>query len=66
MKTWITKFEAINTKTQRLETFAGPAIKGATYWDAQRWCYENAAHLQVVGELIATDGHESSYEAQNN
>lgn len=53
MTTYATEFRAICAKTGELRTWCGPPVEGFTAKMAQEWCYENAGHLVVVGELVA-------------
>lgn len=52
MKLWVTEFKAEDSRTGELKTYGGPYIEAPTFQLAQDWCYENAGHLRVVGELI--------------
>jgi hypothetical protein len=52
MRTWMTEFEAICAKTGELKTYGGPNLVRLTWESAQEWCYENAGHLVVVGQLL--------------
>lgn len=31
----------------------GPYVEGLTHTMAQEWCYQNAGHLVVTGELVS-------------
>lgn len=53
MKKWATEFKAICAKTGELRTYCGPHVEAPSWGMAQEWCYENAGHLWVIGELIA-------------
>ncbi|MFK7806303.1 MAG: hypothetical protein AB8F74_00750 [Saprospiraceae bacterium] len=52
MKTWVTQFEAFCARTGELRTYAGPRIRMETWEAAQEWCFRNAGHLVVMGELV--------------
>jgi hypothetical protein len=52
MRTWMTEFQAICAKTGELKTYGGPNLVRLTWESAQDWCYENAGHLVVVGQLL--------------
>lgn len=52
MKRWVTEFKAEDSRTGDLKTYGGPYIEAPTAELAQEWCYENAGHLRVIGELI--------------
>lgn len=53
MKLWVTEFKAINQKTGEMATWGGENVEGISMEDAQQWCYKNAGHLKVIGELVA-------------
>ena len=48
----MTEFQAICAKTGELKTYGGPNLVRLTWESAQEWCYENAGHLVVVGQLL--------------
>ncbi|MFT4660541.1 MAG: hypothetical protein ACI9N1_000363 [Flavobacteriales bacterium] len=52
MRTWMTEFQAICAKTGELKIYGGPNLVRLTWDSAQKWCYENAGHLVVVGQLL--------------
>jgi len=67
-KQWCTEFRAISSITGELTTYCGPNVEGISWQDAQMWCYENATHLNVIGELILEemqDGTVIDYEQPN-
>lgn len=53
MRLWVTEFKALCAKTGVLKTYGGPDVEGLTHGIAQQWCYDNAGHLNVIGELVA-------------
>lgn len=53
MKQWVTEFWAIDPRDGQLKKWCGPHVEGLTMATAQQWCYDNAGHLVVVGELIS-------------
>jgi hypothetical protein len=58
MKLYCTEFKAICSQTGELKTYAGPEVKGLSNEDAQKWCYNNAGHLTVIGELMMNIDYE--------
>lgn len=52
MKKWVTEFDAICVQSGEMRKWGGPNVEAPTAKLAQEWCYENAGHLRVVGELI--------------
>lgn len=53
MRLWVTEFKALDAKTGELKTWGGENIPALTWKMAQEWCYNNAGHLKVIGELVA-------------
>lgn len=53
LRKWVTEFRALDAKTGDLKTWGGPHVEGISFNDAQEWCYRNAGHLKVIGELIS-------------
>lgn len=52
MRKWVTEFQALDALTGEMKTWGGPSVDGLTANHAQDWCYRNAGHLKVIGELI--------------
>jgi len=55
MKLYTTAFEAKCAKTGDLLKWCGQNVEANSFEEAQNWCYENAGHLIVEGELVAEE-----------
>lgn len=53
MRLWATEFHAIDAKTGELKKWCGENIPAPSFQLAQEWCYQNAGHLVVIGELVS-------------
>ena len=53
MRKFCTEFYAKRAIDGELVCFSGPNIEALNWQLARDWCYENAGHLTVTGELVA-------------
>lgn len=53
MKIYLTEFRAKCALSNQLKSWDGQNVQALTWKDAQEWCYRNAGHLVVIGELVA-------------